>query len=51
MPIYTVTIEAPAINEQVVTEADDAQQARDRAIASALARQAEDAEVTVIEQP
>ena len=50
MPIYTVTVKAPAINEQIVTEADNEQQARERAIYSALQRQADSAAVTVEEQ-
>jgi hypothetical protein len=50
MPIYTVTVQAPAINEQIVTEADSEQQARERAIYSALQRQADNATVTVEEQ-
>jgi hypothetical protein len=35
--IYNVTIHAPAIYEVVVTEADDEQQAKERAIYSAPA--------------
>jgi hypothetical protein len=50
MPIYTVIVQAPAINEQVVTEADNEQQAKERAIYSALQRQANSATVTVEEQ-
>jgi hypothetical protein len=49
--IYTVRIVAPAINEIVTTEADDEQQAKERAIYSALQRQAQAATVTVTEQP
>jgi len=48
--IYTVRIVAPPIDEIVTTEADSEQQARDRAVYSALARQAEAATVTVHEQ-
>jgi len=48
--IYEVSIKAPAINELVVTEADSPEQARERAIYSALERQFEAATVTVEEQ-
>jgi hypothetical protein len=51
MPNYRVTVEAPAIDEMVVTTADNEQQARERAIASALGRQADAATVRVIEVP
>jgi len=50
MPIYTVTISAPEIHEEIVVNADSEQQARDRAVSSALARQAEAAVVVVEEQ-
>ena len=50
MPIYTVRVEAPAINEEIVTEADDPEQAKARALGSALARQMREADVTVTEQ-
>ena len=48
--IYEVAIVAPAINELVTTEADNEQQAKERAIYSALQRQAQAAIVTVTEQ-
>ncbi len=48
--IYQVEITAPAIDELVVTEADSPEQAKERAIYSALQRQAEAATVTVTEQ-
>ena len=48
--IYEVSILAPAINELVTTEADSAEQAKERAIYSALQRQAQAAIVTVTEQ-
>lgn len=51
MAIYQVHIEAPAINETVTTAADNPQQARERAVASALLRQSEVASVTVEEMP
>jgi hypothetical protein len=47
MPIYEVTVQAPAVNEIITTEAEDEQQAKERAVASALGRQAEAATVTV----
>lgn len=50
MPIYTVLIKAPEIYEETVVNADSEQQAKDRAIASALARQAEVTKVLVREQ-
>lgn len=50
MPIYTVVVQAPAINEQIVTEADDEQQAKERAAYSALQRQVQNATITVEEQ-
>lgn len=48
--IYTVRIVAPAIDEIITTEADSEQQAKDRAVYSALQRQSKAAEVTVVEQ-
>jgi hypothetical protein len=48
--IYEVVITAPAINEKVVTEADDEQQAKERACYSALQRQMQTATVTVQRQ-
>jgi len=50
MPIYNVSVQAPAINEMVVTEADNEQEAKERATYSALQRQIENATVTVEEQ-
>ncbi len=50
MPVYTVIVQAPAINEQIVTEADNEQQAKERAAYSALQRQIENATVTATEQ-
>lgn len=50
MAIYDVKIRAPAINEDVVVNADSEAQARERAVYSALQRQADAAEVTVTEQ-
>jgi hypothetical protein len=51
MPVYQVTIAAPAVNEEVVTSAANEQEAKERAVASALQRQAEAATVRVIEIP
>jgi hypothetical protein len=34
--IYEVTVQAPAINELVTTEADSEQQAKERAVYSAI---------------
>ena len=48
--IYTVEIEAPAINEIITTEADNEEQAKERAIYSAMQRQFQNATVTVEEQ-
>lgn len=48
--IYQVEITAPPIDDLVVTEADSPEQAKERAIYSALQRQAEAAVVTVTEQ-
>ena len=45
--IYEVTVQAPAINEVIVTEADDIEQAKERAVYSALQRQVAEASVTV----
>jgi hypothetical protein len=50
MPIYTVIVYAPEINEEIVTEADSEQQACERAAYSALQRQIENATVTAAEQ-
>ena len=50
MPIYNVSVQAPAINEMVVTEADNEEQAKERAVYSALQRQAQNAQVTVEQQ-
>lgn len=50
MPIYTVTIRAPAVYEEIVTSADNEQQAKERAVYSALQRQKDAAQVTVVEQ-
>jgi hypothetical protein len=49
--IYSVTIDAPAIYETVVTSADSEEQARERAVASALQRQAAAATITVKSMP
>jgi hypothetical protein len=51
MPIYEVTIVAPAIHEIVVTPADSEQQAKERAALSALQRQGAAATVTVKKLP
>jgi len=48
--IYEVTVQAPAINELVTTEADTEEQAKERAVYSALQRQAQNATVTVKQQ-
>jgi hypothetical protein len=45
--IYEVTIVAPAINEVIVTEAADIEQAKERAVYSALQRQVAEASITV----
>lgn len=50
MPIYDVTIKAPPIYERVVVNAESTEQAKARAVTSAMARQAEAAKVTVVEQ-
>jgi hypothetical protein len=49
--IYDVHVEAPAINEVITTEAESEEQAKERAVYSALQRQAQNATVTVKEQP
>jgi hypothetical protein len=49
--IYTVKIQAPAISEEVVTEADSEAQAKERAVYSALQRQFKAAEVTAEAMP
>ena len=51
MPIYKVTVQTPAVDEVVVTEADNEQQAKERAVASALGRQRDAATVRAIEIP
>jgi len=48
--IYEVTIVAPAINELVTTEADSEEEAKERAVYSALQRQVQNATVTVEQQ-
>jgi len=50
MPIYEVTVRAPIVYEVIVTEADNEQQAKDRAVYSALQRQMSNATVVVKEQ-
>jgi len=50
MPIYEVTVRAPIVYEIIVTEADDEQQAKERAVYSALQRQMSNATVTAVEQ-
>lgn len=50
MPVYTVTVRAPEIYEEVVVNADTPEQAQARAVGSALARQRNAAVVTVEEQ-
>ena len=50
MPIFTVLIRAPEIFEETVVNAADEAEAKDRAVASALLRQAEAVVVTVTEQ-
>ncbi len=49
--IYKVHIEAPAINEDVILQAEDEQQAKEAAIYSAVQRQAKAATVTVTQAP
>jgi hypothetical protein len=49
--IYQVRIEAPAINEVVTTAADNPEQAKERAVVSAMQRQSDAATVTVVELP
>jgi len=48
--IYEVSISAPPVSELVVVEADSEQQAKERAVYSALQRQFEAAVVVVTEQ-
>ena len=48
--IYDVTVQAPAISEVITTEADSEEQAKERAVYSALQRQISNATVTVVEQ-
>lgn len=45
--IYEVTIMAPSVNEVITVEADSEQQARERAMYSALQRQFENATITI----
>ena len=49
--IYNVSIDAPAIHEDVTTEADNQQQAKERAVYSSLQRQLKAATVSVSEIP
>jgi hypothetical protein len=51
--IYRVTLSAPAINEEVVTEADSEAQAIERAVYSAMQRmlKAGEATATVLPMP
>jgi hypothetical protein len=49
--IYRVKIEAPAINEEVTLAAETAEEARQLAVASAVARAVDAAEVTVTPMP
>jgi hypothetical protein len=51
MPVYRVRLQAPAIDEVVVTSADDEEQAKERAAASAVQRALKAGTVTVIEIP
>jgi hypothetical protein len=51
MPVYKVWIEAPGISEEVVTSAESAEQAKERAVASALNRQLDTATVRCVEVP
>jgi hypothetical protein len=46
MPIFSVELTAPAINEVVVTEADDEEQAIERAVYSAVQRMLKAGEAT-----
>jgi hypothetical protein len=48
--IYTVNITAPAINEEVVLNAESEDEAKDLAVASALQRQWAAAEIIVTPQ-
>jgi hypothetical protein len=49
--IYQVLITAPAINEEVILEADSEQQAKERAVYSATQRMAKEASVTATMVP
>jgi hypothetical protein len=49
--VYRIHIEAPGISEEVVTAGDTEEQAKERAVASALARQLEAAIVRCVEIP
>ena len=51
MAVYKVWIEAPGISEEVLTSGDSEEQAKERAVASALARQLEAATVRVVLLP
>ena len=51
MPVYEIMITAPAVNEIVVTSADDEQQAKERACYSALQRLGDAATIIVKEIP
>jgi hypothetical protein len=51
MGVYKVTVKAPAIDEKVVTSADNEEQAKERAVASALGRQKDAATVRCVEIP
>jgi hypothetical protein len=47
--IYKVLITAPAINEEIILEADDEVQAKERAVYSATQRMGTEATVTATE--
>jgi hypothetical protein len=51
MPVYQITITAPAINDEVVLAAESEHEARALAVSNALGRQAKEATVTVTEVP
>jgi hypothetical protein len=53
MPIFEVTLQAPAINEVVVTTADSETQAIERAVYSAIQRMLKtgEASATLVEAP
>ena len=51
MAVYKVWIEAPGISEEVLTSGDSEEQAKERAVASALARQLEAATVRAVLLP